>query len=167
MNAFSETNHHKRRRRRPAWNRTALALVALLSWLAVPPITAQEDVPPGSSPEEPAFEPTPIPDVEISARAASTRDLVREAASEITFDDHLREIEREYPLMQQRVAKLRGETDELLRASGSTSLIQETEKDTLRARDRLARWIRDLSSRSEALQSTLGELCRKNERSGS
>ncbi|MGB7490423.1 MAG: hypothetical protein WBN62_08830, partial [Thermoanaerobaculia bacterium] len=129
--------------------------VALLAAIAGTPVTAQSEPEATALTPDAAAGPSPIPDVDISARSALARELARGAASKITPDERLTQIEQALPAEQQRIVELVGQTDELLETAGSTSLIRETEKASVRSRDRLDRWMRDLSARTNARASTL------------
>jgi phenylalanyl-tRNA synthetase alpha subunit len=67
-------------------------------------------------------------------------------------DDRLTQIRENYTGQQQRINQLIEQADTLLRASSSTLLTREVEKTVLRGRERLDRWMRDLSVRSAARQ---------------
>jgi len=132
--------------------------VALLVAIAGTPVAAQSEPEATTPPPDAAARLNPIPDVDISARSALARELERGAESKITPDERLTQIEQALPVEQQRIAALVGQTDELLETAGSTSLIREAEKASVRSRDRLDGWMRDLSARTNARASTLEEL---------
>ncbi|MGB5296174.1 MAG: mechanosensitive ion channel domain-containing protein [Thermoanaerobaculia bacterium] len=136
----------------------SVVILALLACVATTPLVAQVDAPPTTPVPSLVVQPTPIPDVEISARAAAARDQVREAESIVAPDERFRQIQEAFPVEQQRIVAVRGNTEELLQTSASTSLIREAEKAALRIRDRLDRWIRDLVQRSSIRESTLKDL---------
>lgn len=126
--------------------------------VAAIPLGAQVDSLPTAPASDSEKPPNPIPDVDISARSALARELARGAESKITPDERLTQIEQAWPVEQQRITALVGQADELLETAGSTSLIRETEKATVRSRDRLDRWMRGLSARATARASTLEDL---------
>jgi len=134
------------------------AVSILLAWVAVDPVVAQV----GDSPEAPAPSPTPevtpIPASDISTRAGTVRDMVRTAESAVAPDERLVQIQQAFPGEQERIAALVEQTDELLKTPGQVSQIKEAEKASGRSRDRLERWMRDLSTRSSTMESTLREL---------
>lgn len=86
------------------------------------------------------------------------RDEIRTLGVTVSSDVRLAQIQEALPTEKGRVAALQEETDERVGTPGRASMIQETEKATLRARDRLDRWMRDLSTRSSALHASLQEL---------
>ena len=142
-----------------AWSHTlSILLLGSLAWVAGPPVGAQSEPEVTTLPRDAASRPNPIPDVDISARSTLARELARDAESKITPDDRLSQIEQAFPVEQQRIFALVGQTEELLATSAGTSQIREAEKASVRSRDRLDRWMRDLSARTSARASTLKEL---------
>ena len=133
-------------------------LLVLLSLLAVAPAAAQIDDQPVLAVPTPAPGPTPIPISEIPTRAASTLETMRDVDSGISSDERLTQIRQALPAEQERVAELSRQTDERLQAPGRASAIKEAEKSTLRVRDRLDRWMGDLTTRSSQLEATLTQL---------
>jgi len=134
------------------------AISMLLAWVAVDPTVAQVGDSPELPPPSPAPEVTPIPASDISTRAGTVRDTVRTAESAVAPDERLVQIQQAFPGEQERIAALVEQTDELLKTPGRVSQIKEAEKASVRSRDRLERWMRDLSTRSSAMESTLREL---------
>jgi potassium efflux system protein len=131
-----------------------LMVCTCLTWLPGLPAWAQ-------TPEQlplPADTSTPIPDVEISLRAGTARAMARDAESRAVPDGRLSQIQEAYPGLQQRIERLLDQTEALLESSGSTILVREVEKTALRARERLNRWIRDVSLRSAARQTDVQNL---------
>ena len=130
----------------------------LIAWVSVDPVGAQV----GDSPELPAPSPTSefttIPASELPTRAGSARDMVRTAESAVAPDERLVQIQQAFPGEQARIAALVEQTDELLQTPGQVPQIKEAEKASVRSRDRLERWMRDLSTRSSTMESTLRKL---------
>ncbi|RLE30334.1 MAG: hypothetical protein DRJ61_12970 [Acidobacteria bacterium] len=122
---------------------------------SVESLAAQVGDQPGAPVQSPVPDPTPIPANDISARTASVRGLVRKAEAMVESDDLLTEIQEAFPAEQQRFDGLREQTNELVETSGRASLVKEVEKTTVRARNRLDRWMAELSERSARLESML------------
>jgi small-conductance mechanosensitive channel len=134
-----------------------IILVLLLS-LAVAPAAAQVGDSPDVSAPSATPDVTPIPASDIPTRAGAVRDMVRAAEAAVAPDERLVQIQQAFPGEQERIAALVEQTDELLQTPGRVSQIQESQKASVRSRDRLERWMRDLSTRSSAMESTLREL---------
>ena len=83
---------------------------------------------------------------------------MRTAESAVAPDQRLVQIQQTFPGEQERIAALVEETDELLQTPGRVSQIKEAEKASVRSRDRLEQWMRDLSTRSSTMESTLRKL---------
>ena len=135
-----------------------ILIIVLLLSLAVAPAAAQVGDSPDVSAPSPTPEVTPIPASDISTRAGTVRDMVRTAESAVAPDERLVQIQQAFPGEQERIAALVEQTDELLQTPGRVSQIQESQKTSVRSRDRLERWMRDLSTRSSTMESTLRTL---------
>ena len=133
---------------------TAAALI-FLACGAIHPASAQVTDPAATPPPTPSLAPTPIPASEIATRAGSVRDQVRGAQQAGETDDLLTQIKQAFPEEQNRIVEIGKDTDELLSEQGQVSRIKELEKSSVRSSERLDRWMRELSIRSAALESTL------------
>ena len=134
-----------------------IILVLLLS-LAVAPAAAQVGDSPDVSAPSATPDVTPIPASDIPTRAGAVRDMVRAAEAAVAPDERLVQIQQAFPGEQERIAALVEQTDELLQTPGRVSQIQESQKASVRSRDRLERWMRELSTRSSTMESTLRTL---------
>jgi len=144
----------------PPGKRSAILLLVCAGLLCVPGAMAltQTDESPGSQAIERNVALEPIPDLDISTRAGTTRTLARNAEVEALPDSRLVQIQRDSLEFKQDIDLLLEQAEELLAESGSTLLLREVEKSALRASDRLNRWMRDVSMRSAARQSSLQAL---------
>ncbi len=134
------------------------AILVLLSCVAIHPVAAQEADPSATPAPSPAPGPTPIPTNDIAARAGSARDLVRNTEATIVPDDRLKQIQQALPEEKNRIVEIGKQTEESLQNVGQVAQIKELEKASERSSERLDRWMRDLSTRSGALESTLEDL---------
>ncbi len=140
--------------------RLAISASALmfLACSAIHPAAAQVTDPAATPAPTPSPAPTPIPASEIATRAGSVRDQVRGAQEAGKPDDRLTQINQTFPQEKERIVEIGKNTDELLSDQGQVSQIKELEKASVRSSERLDRWMRDLSIRSAALESTLKRL---------
>lgn len=136
---------------------TATALT-LLAFGVVHPVAAQGADPSATPAPNPVLGPTPIPTNDIATRAGSARDLVRNTETTIAPDDRLKQIQQAFPDEKNRIVEIGKQTEESLKNFGQVDRIKELEKASVRSSERLDRWMRDLSTRSGALESTLDDL---------
>ncbi len=143
---------------------TAAGFIGLLCLATASAGTAQvAEQPSASTPSSttqstPPPAPTPIPASDIPTRAAAAAEVARQAVANAAPDTQLQDIEQRFPAQQARINELREATTKQLQTPGPASAIQETEKASERASDRLARWLVGLSTRSSALDATLDDL---------
>ena len=137
--------------------RLAISATALLflAFGVVQPVAAQGADPSATPAPSPVPGPTPIPTSDIATRAGSARDLVRNTEATIAPDDRLTQINQAFPEEKNRIVEIGNQTEESLQNVGQVSQIKELEKASVRSSERLDRWMRDLSTRSGALDSTL------------
>ncbi len=145
---------------RSSLRRLAISATALLflAFGVVHPVAAQGADPSATPAPSPAPGPTPIPTNDIATRAGSARDLVRNTATAIAPDDRLTQIRQSFPEEKNRIVEIGKQTDESLQNVGQVARIKELEKASVRSSERLDLWMRDLSTRSGALESTLKDL---------
>ena len=141
--------------RRLAISATALTLLA---FGVVHPVAAQGADPSATPAPSPVSGPTPIPTNDIAAHAGSARDLVRNTEATIVPDDRLKQIQQAFPEEKNRIVEIGNQTEESLKSLAQVARIKELEKASVRSSERLDRWMRDLSTRSGALESTLEDL---------
>jgi potassium efflux system protein len=134
----------------------AAGMMVLLGLVAVAPGMAQDAE--QSSIPTPTPPPTPIPAPDIPAQAAADADMARHAVASAAPDARLQDIQKSFPAEQDRINELHDETTQELKMPGPASMIKESEKSWVRVRERLDRWLADLSTRSSGLDDTLGEL---------
>ncbi len=142
----------------------AAGSIALLCLAVAVPGTAQfaeqpsEATPSPTQQPPPPPEPKPIPASDIPSRAAAAADIAREAVTNAAPDARVQDIQQGFPAEQARINQLREATTKQLKAPGPASTIKETQNAVARSRDRLDRWLADLSTRSSALDTTLEDL---------
>jgi potassium efflux system protein len=136
----------------------AAGLMVLLGLVAAAPGVAQDSGQPSVPTPAPTPQPTPIPAPDIPAQAAADADMARNAVVSAAPDARLQDIQQRFPAEQDRISQLREETSKQLKMLGPASMIKESEKSWVRVRDRLDRWLTDLSTRSGALNDTLDDL---------
>ena len=138
----------------------AISATALLflAFGVVHPVAAQGADPSATPAPSPVPGPTPIPTNDIATRAGSARDLVRNTETTIAPDDRLTQIRQSFPEEKNRIVEIGKQTEESLQNVAQVAQIKELEKASERSSERLDRWMRDLSTRSGALESTLEDL---------
>jgi small-conductance mechanosensitive channel len=141
--------------------RLVAAGVVTFACLAVvlPAVAQAPETSPAPTPAPtPQPTPTPIPPSDIPTRAADAADVARDAVAHAAPDARLRDIQQRFPDEQTRIDQLRADTTKRLSTPGPASVIKETENSLARVRDRLDRWLKDLATRSGALDTTLEDL---------
>jgi len=141
------------------WNhgrRSVVVMAILFVLTSATPSVAQDSDPPSVPTAIP--QPTPIAAADIPTLAAKDADTARLAVTNAAPSARLQDIQQEFPDEQDRIKQLREEALTQLKLSGPASMIKETERSWGRARDRLDRWLTDLSSDSSALDNTLSNL---------
>ncbi len=133
-------------------------MIMLVGLMVVTPAMGQDSAQTSIPTPAPTPQPTPIAAPDIPAQAAADADAAREAVASAVPDARLQDIQQSFPSEQDRIKELRTETTKQLKVPGPASIIQESSKGWIRVRDRLDRWLTDLSTRSTALNDTLGDL---------
>ena len=139
--------------------RRIVAAIILLLGLAVAMPSFAQDSPQSSMPSPTQIpQPTPIPGPDIPTLAAAAADTARRAVANAVPDARLADIQQSFPAEQDRIEALQEETLKELKMPGPASIVKESERTWIRMRDRLERWLSDLSTRSTTLDGTLGDL---------
>jgi len=136
----------------------AAVMITLLGLLAATPSTAQNATEAAIPTPTPIPQPTPIPAPDIPTLATADADEARKAVASAAPDARLQDVQQSFPAEQDRIKEIREETARTLKRPGPASMIKEVEKSWGRVRDRLDRWLADLSTRSSALDTTLDDL---------